>query len=726
MRERLKRLTSLLTILFCTTLQAQPDLTALNSMTGNLHTRIVWLQGSGTTLFGGGNLVGFDSKENRIRPILPGEYNLYRPILCSGGLKVVMTINNKVYSVSWDGTGKKYLMDGFCSDVWVDPQTNTEWLIVSKPGETPESNYTGAARYRIDTTAISVSLVDIAQRQYGTYYAEWLQISGDGLMGFDCFPWPNAAMMLFAQPATDPTPSSTRLSQGCWPSMASDTSHVCCLFPSDSNGHVKFDVFKGLTRIGFVTINAGPVPAASPKQFYHPKFASKGGRFISITGGVGSSELNVENTAEVYLGKFNNAYNGFDSWVRVTSNSIPDYCADAWIGVESSTPSIQFSVSSLTFNAQQVGANPPAQSMVVSSPFGSLTGVTVKSDKSWLTLGSPIPDGNTFTIANNINTASLAGGLYTATVTVTAANAVPISKAYTVTLIVAGSPVATSISISPQQVQVVQNTFQQFTASVLDQTGKAMIPQPVVSWTTAGPGIGAVYGSISTAGLFSAGTNLGTYTITASSGTLSAQAHAVVISSAPITIFLPIPGTVYQVGTVMTIKWTAAATVAGIGIEVSPDMGKNWYLITSSSIPRTDPRWGAYNWTIPEFMPSTTGPVSLVSNQVLVHIWDYFNNTLQTKLNSPFTISKNIPVIWDIRKNIKNERFSVSSLGKRTVITAPSTGMVEFYDLTGAVVRLYMQDRNGTVLNTPVTNLFLVKYGNKVTGSVVPYVNMKR
>ncbi len=88
------------------------------------------------------------------------------------------------------------------------------------------------------------------------------------------------------------------------------------------------------------------------------------------------------------------------------------------------------------------------------------------------------------------------------------------------------SQTLTSISVSPASASVVVSGSQQFSATALDQNGNPMATQPSFSWSVDGGG------TISSSGLFTAGSTAGTFTVTASSGSVSGTASVSVTVSA--------------------------------------------------------------------------------------------------------------------------------------------------------------------------------------------------
>ncbi len=64
----------------------------MDALTGNIHTRVVWQQG-GHYYDGGGKVLGYDSETDATHTICP-EQGYRKPILCSGGNRVVVTSND--------------------------------------------------------------------------------------------------------------------------------------------------------------------------------------------------------------------------------------------------------------------------------------------------------------------------------------------------------------------------------------------------------------------------------------------------------------------------------------------------------------------------------------------------------------------------------------------------------------------------------------------------------
>jgi hypothetical protein len=89
------------------------------------------------------------------------------------------------------------------------------------------------------------------------------------------------------------------------------------------------------------------------------------------------------------------------------------------------------------------------------------------------------------------------------------------------------TPVLTTITVSPASASVTTGGTQQFSATGLDQFGSPVSPQPTFTWTVSGGG------TISTAGLFTAGSTAGgPFMVTATSGSVSGTASVSVTATA--------------------------------------------------------------------------------------------------------------------------------------------------------------------------------------------------
>lgn len=493
------------------------------TLTDGQHTRVAWVRG-GTRLKGGGAVVGFDTQTGTESTILPSATNQNKPIICSGGYRLVVSIDYQVYVVNWDGTGMRLLTDGICSDVWIDPGTGLEWAVVRKGRDTNDGNI---IRYLIEDPNQSVLLWD--RTPAGDEYMNWYQVSADGRIAVDFLPWDK--VYVIDDGGLTANGFHTLMSSGCWSSLASDNSYVWFNFPNTGFGHTGLAVHRNKETIATLPIDAGPLPAGTTGEYYHPKFASNGGRFLVVTGGY--QDGGSLDKVEVYLGRFSSDYRSFDGWVRPTTNSSADITPDAWVGVAPPSPSIRFSLDTLTFVADENGSDPAPASVSVTTPYGELTNLSADSDQPWLTVGVS-GSGASYTIGNTVSVHGLASGVHRATVTVTAPGAVPPVRTYRVKLTVRGAPVASAMVVTPVNCAVPREGRTQLSATVMDQHEEHLAPQPSISWSVSGPS-----GDVTVSdGLFVAGTTTGLYTVTASASGVSGTATVNVVEYIPVDIKL--------------------------------------------------------------------------------------------------------------------------------------------------------------------------------------------
>ncbi len=174
--------------------------------------------------------------------------------------------------------------------------------------------------------------------------------------------------------------------------------------------------------------------------------------------------------------------------------------------------------------------------------------------------------------SNNTTATFYQAGTYTFQVTVTDSAGLTSSSSVTVTV----NQTKTSISVTPASVSLGHNATQQFTATELDQFGKAMATQPSsFTWSLA---TGSV-GTISTTGLYTAPNSDGSATVNASADGLTGSA-AVTVSSIPAA---PTNLTATAVSArEIDLSWSESSTNAtGFYVQRSSNGGKSWTQIAN-------------------------------------------------------------------------------------------------------------------------------------------------
>ncbi len=653
----------------------QADLASeISALTGNTHTRVVWLQG-GLRIDGGGAVMGYDSKENKTTQILPAATKQNRPILCSGGYRVVVSINYKVYVVDWDGTNKRYIADGFSSDVWLDTKTGLEWVIARSGGKSTGGD---VYRYQLDDPTKKIKLWD--KGSVGIDYMPWWQVSADGTMGAEFMPWPNG--YLIEDGVNSLNPKTTKMTDGCWSSVASDNSKywfnlTCC-------PHHEILVYNQKTSIAKFGINAGPLPAGTQNnEYYHPKFASNGGRFLTVSGGYhGNSD---SKDAEVYLGKFASNYKSFEGWVRITNNNqMSDYTPDAWIGVSASGPPkpepVELVPSLIEFDMENalfaINTNQSIKATVLDQFSKALS---PQPKVSWAIIGSgaSIDADGLFKAGNTV-------GKYTVMASVgplksqlsvevfdpaklwlrinsgassSAVNGWESDAAY----LVAGSEsqpydfrskpsISGVTNAAPADVyQTVRHGDHSYSfKQITNGTYKVRLHFYDVAtdgrnmeYQIEGKSVLSNFSIIKTAGagkalvrefdvIVSDGNGMQIVAKKGSGDDVFQSGIEIIAASATepnpteltqIVIKEPATSSNFKVGDGLTIKWDAPKEVSGVTLEISLDGGQNWNFITEGSITRTSAQWGSYAWTL----PASINLKSTISNTVYLKIADYFD-----------------------------------------------------------------------------------------------------
>lgn len=281
-------------------------------------TRLVWSQAvdKQNDFCAQGNrfrLLGLDTEDGKgIRPIRGEIAGYAKPLLTADGSQIVYSSrpDNTVYVVKWNGGGRRKLASGFASDVWADPATGIEWVLV-RTGNGDQNN--AIVRYRLDKPGAPENVWD--KTANGHNLVPWFRLSADGKRAADAFPWGNCGV------ANLTAGNWKQYSGGCWPSIAPDNSYRMFVFQGNHREVAMFDRDGQHRRI--VKINQAS--GINGRDVYFPRWASDA-RFLTMTGpGVGGRE------AELYLGRFDEGFNSVARWVRVTHNKTGDFFGDAWI-----------------------------------------------------------------------------------------------------------------------------------------------------------------------------------------------------------------------------------------------------------------------------------------------------------------------------------------------------------------------------------------------------------
>jgi hypothetical protein len=110
----------------------------------------------------------------------------------------------EVFIVSWDGSDRRKLGDGFALGVWKDPDNGRQWVFAGM--DITNWEFATIWRFPID---------DPAAREIAWNHApvsiDNFQVSSDGRFAAGMYPWPEAGVAdLHAK-------SLKKFGQGCWP-----------------------------------------------------------------------------------------------------------------------------------------------------------------------------------------------------------------------------------------------------------------------------------------------------------------------------------------------------------------------------------------------------------------------------------------------------------------------------------------------------------------------------
>ncbi|MBI4387017.1 MAG: hypothetical protein HY551_06515 [Elusimicrobia bacterium] len=171
--------------------------------------------------------------------------------------------------------------------------------------------------------------------------------------------------------------------------------------------------------------------------------------------------------------------------------------------------------------------NPVGGTTTSLSVLGADDGGEAALTYNWATTGAP-PAPVTFGVngtnaAKNTTAAFTKAGSYTFQVTLKDAAGLTAASNVTVTV----NQTLTTITLSPPSATVPLGGTQQFAASALDQFGAAMAQPPAFTWTAGG-------GTVSTTGLYTAGSVAGTYAVTAAASGKNGSATITLTNAAPI------------------------------------------------------------------------------------------------------------------------------------------------------------------------------------------------
>ena len=291
--------------------------------------RVVWTRdvGDGTDFFSLGEelvLMAHDSRDGRGERVVLGEAASYaKPLITPDGKSIVFSIRrqNAVYAIDWDGSGLRWIADGFGLDVWADPVDGRQWVYVgADEAPTDPPSYPVVRRHWLEDPTVSEIVWD-AQPVSGDSF----QVSADGRTASALLPWPTAGVVDLQ------TGTWRRLGEGCWTAFS----------PGEEPLFWYFDgAHRNVTIVNIDTeerwqVSVNDDPAFGGFEVYHPRWTNHP-RALVVTGPytVGDRANKIRgggNQVEVHVGFFDETFTSVSSWTRVTHNDEPDFYPDAWV-----------------------------------------------------------------------------------------------------------------------------------------------------------------------------------------------------------------------------------------------------------------------------------------------------------------------------------------------------------------------------------------------------------
>ncbi len=436
---------------------------------------------------------------------------------------------------------------------------------------------------------------------------------------------------------------------GCQHSISSSGNYICYGPPVDMHATIRIKQWDDGTRYGCLRKYTAPQLHSWPpsqtsmgSEFYHNHWANNSDYWIC------AHEISSSGTYEVCNQVL---YNWLEKrQVVVTNNTgqTPDFdCAgDFWIDTSNSAglPIIRLNKTELYFEADSGFANPDSQEVAVTnSSAGVLADVqtsinyTAGDTTGWLRAYKSAGGGNTQTITNSVDITGLTGGNYRAIVTVSAANAT-VSKIYSVLLKVDATRVFSSVQIYPEDVTMEPGDTCLFVAFAMDQYNDTLSAQPA-KWIWRTDSNATIFYGLFTSSITSSLPYKIYATGTVGAITLSDTTHATV-EFPMLKILSPNGGENLKIADITHIKWESADTskISTVALELSLDNGKTWHLLDSSAISPHDPRWGNYQWIIPDSIGAFEDAIVPISENCKIKIRDYQFPLYRDVSDSIFTI----------------------------------------------------------------------------------------
>lgn len=292
--------------------------------------RVVWMRDKktgGKDPFGYDEnfvLMGLDNRDDRGEFEILSEIGNYRkPLFTPDGQQIIFSdlASGEIRIVNWDGTGQRTLAKGTALDVWKDPASEDLWVyaVSDKLEVAVLAAGMPIVRFRISNPAVIEPVWGSTQVSIDTY-----QLTADGKRAACLTPWPNASMMDLEANRIE------RIGQGCWVSMSPDNSYNMWVFDGPHKNlrmHLWGERFPR-------KVHVSGAPGVEGFEVYHPRWSNHP-RFMTMTGPykvMGThNAIGGGGTAQVYVGRFNEAFTAIEAWTKVTEGDVVDHFPDVWV-----------------------------------------------------------------------------------------------------------------------------------------------------------------------------------------------------------------------------------------------------------------------------------------------------------------------------------------------------------------------------------------------------------
>ena len=286
--------------------------------------RVVWCQDAGAAGEGRAlRLMGLDTDDGRgERRILPETGCYARPLLMPDGQRIIFSKwpGQKVYAVNFDGSGLKFMADGFAVAVRHDVLAGTDWIYAGAMTNAADPFMVNLRRFRLDKPEISEPVWSRTP-----LHTDNIQLSADGRHASGLFPWPACGI------AELPDRAWKKYGDGCWPALSPDNQLLFWIF---DGAHRNLAMFRAGTEERW-TVNINGAPGIDGYEVYHPRWSNHA-RFMVMTGpykiGEGANRIRGGGPeVEIYIGKFAPDFRKIERWTRATFNQFADFYPDLWV-----------------------------------------------------------------------------------------------------------------------------------------------------------------------------------------------------------------------------------------------------------------------------------------------------------------------------------------------------------------------------------------------------------